>query len=204
MTQLESISFPLRGERLIEASAGTGKTYTITNLYLRLLLGQVDGQEPLTTDEILVVTFTIAATEELRNRIRQRIVSARHAFQSNSASSDDQFLQTLLASYQDRQRGIKLLGSAIQMMDEAAIFTIHGFCNRMLKQNAFETGTLFNMEMNMEGDDEVIVAARDCWRFLLSAVSEPAYVDHLLGLWPTPDKLIYDLGGYISQQDQDF
>ncbi|MDP7360881.1 MAG: exodeoxyribonuclease V subunit beta [Pseudomonadales bacterium] len=201
MTQLESISFPLRGERLIEASAGTGKTYTITNLYLRLLLGQVDGQEPLTTDEILVVTFTIAATEELRNRIRQRIVSARHAFQSNSASSDDQFLQTLLASYQDRQRGIKLLGSAIQMMDEAAIFTIHGFCNRMLKQNAFETGTLFNMEMNMEGDDEVIVAARDCWRFLLSAVSEPAYVDHLLGLWPTPDKLIYDLGGYISQQD---
>jgi exodeoxyribonuclease V beta subunit len=199
MTQLEPISFPLRGERLIEASAGTGKTYTISNLYLRLLLGHVDGQEPLSTDRILVVTFTIAATEELRNRIRQRIVSARLAFQSDEAPADDQFLQTLLASYSDRQRGVKLLSSAIQMMDEAAIFTIHGFCNRMLTQNALETGTLFNMEMNIEGDDEVNLAARDCWRFLLNG--EPAYVEHVLGLWSTPDKLIRELAGYISQPD---
>ncbi|MGB0734237.1 MAG: UvrD-helicase domain-containing protein, partial [Pontibacterium sp.] len=76
---LNPMSFPLVGERLIEASAGTGKTYTITALYLRLLLGQSE-QKPLLPEEILVVTFTEAATEELRDRIRHRIVEARNAF----------------------------------------------------------------------------------------------------------------------------
>ena len=78
MRILHAESFPLLGKRLIEASAGTGKTYTIANLYLRLLLAdfQTEASSELTlqpVDRILVVTFTRAATEELRGRIRDRI-----------------------------------------------------------------------------------------------------------------------------------
>ncbi|NVK26421.1 MAG: UvrD-helicase domain-containing protein, partial [Flavobacteriia bacterium] len=79
---LNALTFPLFGKRLIEASAGTGKTYTIANLYLRLLVptGQAgDLDKPLTVDQILVVTFTEAATAELKARIRSRIRTARKA-----------------------------------------------------------------------------------------------------------------------------
>ncbi|MFP4683812.1 MAG: UvrD-helicase domain-containing protein, partial [Ectothiorhodospira sp.] len=70
---LDPLTFPLHGSRLIEASAGTGKTFTIAALYVRLVLGHGDGetapQAPLLPPQILVVTFTEAATRELRERI---------------------------------------------------------------------------------------------------------------------------------------
>ena len=77
VTPLDTLTFPLHGSRLIEASAGTGKTFTIAGLYLRLLLGHGSNgtrhASPLTVDQILVVTFTEAATAELKDRIRARI-----------------------------------------------------------------------------------------------------------------------------------
>ncbi|WP_373691167.1 UvrD-helicase domain-containing protein, partial [Endozoicomonas sp. SESOKO3] len=89
--QLEARTFPLHGNRLIEASAGTGKTYTIANLFLRLVLGHGPEHDqkksahckPLTVDQILVVTFTEAATGELRDRIRARLHQAREAFEKS-------------------------------------------------------------------------------------------------------------------------
>ncbi|MBD4427404.1 UvrD-helicase domain-containing protein, partial [Xanthomonas citri pv. citri] len=77
---LDPLRLPLTGERLIEASAGTGKTFTIAALYLRLLLGLGGSSafpRPLTVEELLVVTFTEAATEELRGRIRSNIHELR-------------------------------------------------------------------------------------------------------------------------------
>ncbi len=87
---LQPISFPLHGSRLIEASAGTGKTWTIAALYLRLVLGH--GEESafkrsLHPSEILVMTFTRAATRELTERIRQRLSTAAAYFR---ASGDEQ------------------------------------------------------------------------------------------------------------------
>jgi exodeoxyribonuclease V beta subunit len=85
---LDPIHLPLTGSRLIEASAGTGKTFTIALLYVRLVLGPRDDADAesfpraLTPPEILVVTFTNAATRELRDRIRARLVEAAEAFQS--------------------------------------------------------------------------------------------------------------------------
>ena len=83
------ITFPLHGTRLIEASAGTGKTFTLAALYLRLVLGHGDEGDnnnafhrPLLPPEILVVTFTEAATEELRERIRDRLAEAARLFLS--------------------------------------------------------------------------------------------------------------------------
>ena len=77
--EFNPLDFPLSGRRLIEASAGTGKTYNIANLFLRLILG--DGiEQPLEVDRILVVTFTRAATSELRGRIRARVEQAFQDF----------------------------------------------------------------------------------------------------------------------------
>ena len=78
-TALNSVSTPLNSVVLIEASAGTGKTYTMVSLYLRLLLqvGQNNFSRPLSVEEILVVTFTEAATQELKERIRQRVHLAK-------------------------------------------------------------------------------------------------------------------------------
>ncbi len=74
-----ALSFPLHGSQLIEASAGTGKTFTISALYLRLILGHGGEQgfdRELLPPQILVVTFTDAATKELRERIRARLAEA--------------------------------------------------------------------------------------------------------------------------------
>ena len=100
---LHPLTFPLHGSRLIEASAGTGKTWTIAALYLRLVLGH--GNEsgfarPLTPQDILVMTFTRAATRELTDRIRARLVQALACFRGTQEVPDnDALLQGLLAAY---------------------------------------------------------------------------------------------------------
>ncbi len=169
------ITFPLHGTQLIEASAGTGKTFTLAALYLRLVLGH--GEErafhrPLLPPEILVVTFTEAATEELRERIRDRLADAARTFANPDASADnDPVLSQLLADYADpdaRKQSAQRLEAAAQWMDEAAIYTIHGFCNRMLKQHAFDSGSLFSLELQEDASDEQLQAARDYWRNIIS------------------------------------
>jgi exodeoxyribonuclease V beta subunit len=87
-----ALTFPLHGSQLIEASAGTGKTFTISALYLRLVLGHGDaasgfGRE-LLPPQILVVTFTDAATKELRDRIRTRLADAARFFRDEIPSPD--------------------------------------------------------------------------------------------------------------------
>ena len=88
MKALDIAHIPLLGHSLIEASAGTGKTYTISQLVLRLLLETHNGlkDRPLLIDEILVVTFTKAATQELKDRIRSNLNEAL----SYAASCTDQ------------------------------------------------------------------------------------------------------------------
>ena len=181
MKSLASPTFPLTGNRLIEASAGTGKTYTITNLYLRLLLGR--EATPRKVSDILVLTFTNAATEELRGRIRQRITDARHAI--SIGESDDEFLRYLISSSVDPRHDRRILAAALQLMDEAAIFTIHGFCSRVLSDHAFETATLFNQNLDADRDLMLATAAEDCFRgFILTQQSPVRQI--ALSMWRTP------------------
>jgi exodeoxyribonuclease V beta subunit len=91
---LDPLRLPLHGVQLIEASAGTGKTWTIATLYLRLVLGHGDHAEPLLPPQILVVTFTKAATAELRERIRTRLSEAAEAFRGRGVPDD--FLAALV------------------------------------------------------------------------------------------------------------
>ncbi len=176
------LTFPLHGTRLIEASAGTGKTFTLAALYLRLVLGHGDEAafpRPLLPPEILVVTFTEAATEELRERIRDRLAEAARAFAGDQGGGDP-ILDELLADYPDpdqRAAAARRLDAAAQWMDEAAIYTIHGFCNRMLKQHAFDSGSLFNLELNEDASEEQHRAACDYWRTVIGrfpAAAAPA------------------------------
>ena len=168
-TLLEALHFPLHGTRLIEASAGTGKTWTIAALYLRLVLGNGgpdDYQRPLLPSEILVMTFTRAATRELANRVRERLVEAAAYFRGLHAG-EDKYLASLAAACADddaRARAAHRLLLAADSMDEAAIFTIDAWCQRMLREHAFDSGSLFDEELL--GDESALFedAAHDYWR----------------------------------------
>ncbi len=182
--------------RLIEASAGTGKTYTIANLYLRLLLG-LGREHPLSIDSILVVTFTTAATEELRERVRQRIVLAHDAFQLGT--SDDPFIAGLIAMMPDAAAACVVLDAAQRHMDEAAIYTIHGFCHRALVDNAFDSGTAFDLEMVI---DETLLqqqAAEDFWRRQLATLDADT-ASLLPADWNSPDALLRSVSPYLGSQ----
>ena len=135
---------PEPGVFLIEASAGTGKTYSIANLFLHFIL---QGKK---ISEILVVTFTEAATKELRERVRSNLLKA---FKVAIHKDKDEQLGSILNSY-DANDSIKYLETAVLSFDQAAIFTIHGFCQRMLQENAFESMTLFDAEL-LENDLEL-------------------------------------------------
>ena len=187
---LDPLNFPLCGRRLIEASAGTGKTYTITALYLRLLLGSDGLESALRVDQILVVTFTEAATEELRDRIRSRIQEAYLVFRG--ATTRDPFLLQLRDQQEDLQRSARLLEYAGRQMDEAAIFTIHGFCQRMLRQHAFESGSLFETELITDTGPLLRQALLDCWRDLIYPADNDLS-EAIQQLWPGPDKLQAEL-----------
>ena len=168
---LNPITLPLNQISLIEASAGTGKTYTIGSLYLRLLLkaGENNFSRPLNVEEILVVTFTEMATEELKKKIRERITDAIDkltAFaetQDKSAFKNDEFL-TALCHDLDIFEAIHRLKLAEQNMDLAAIYTIHGFCRRMLMQYAFHSGIHFNLELIKDQSDLLVRFANEFWR----------------------------------------
>ncbi|NLS13106.1 exodeoxyribonuclease V subunit beta [Vibrio sp. SM6] len=198
-TALDTMTFPLHGARLIEASAGTGKTFTIAGLYLRLLLGHgTDASRhaaPLTVEQILVVTFTEAATAELRERIRARIHDARLAFARGV--SDDPVLKPLLSEISDHADAAQLLLQAERQMDEAAVYTIHGFCQRMLTQNAFESGARFNNEfITDEGRLKAQVVA-DYWRRQFYPLPL-ALAAEVRALWSSPSALLAKIGPYLS------
>jgi exodeoxyribonuclease V beta subunit len=174
---LNPLTFPLHGTRLIEASAGTGKTYTIAALYLRLILGHDETSgygRPLIPPEILVVTFTNAATQELRDRIRNRLVQAASFFRDEDDGDD--FLQALRATVPAVNRSEKAwtLDQAAQWMDEAAIFTIHGWAQRMLRQHAFDSNSLFDLTLEPNDRELLEEAARDYWRTFLYPLPLPS------------------------------
>ena len=196
---LNPITLPLNQISLIEASAGTGKTYTIGSLYLRLLLkaGENNFSRPLNVEEILVVTFTEMATEELKKKIRERITDAINkltAFaetKDKSAFENDEFL-TALCHDLNIFEAIHRLKLAEQNMDLAAIYTIHGFCRRMLMQYAFHSGIHFNLELIKDQSDLLVRFANEFWRehfyplpfemadFIANELGSPDYVLSLL------------------------
>lgn len=169
MKELDHLRVELSGRNLIEASAGTGKTYAIACLYLRLLI-----EKELTPEQILVVTYTDAATEELRGRIRSRIREALEVFAGGDTT--DPFLTGLATNVNGkgpaRAKSRERLDGALKSFDTASIFTIHGFCLRALQDNAFESGSLYDTELVTDQTVLLQEIVDDFWRMRFFA--EPA------------------------------
>ena len=161
MNELDHLHIPLSGRHLIEASAGTGKTYAIACLYLRLLI-----ERDLLPEQILVVTYTEAATKELRHRIRSRIREALEVM--GGAASDDSFLNGLASATEregnGRRQAMERLKRAMALFDTASIFTIHSFCMRALQDHAFESGSLYDTELIADQTDLLREIVDDFWR----------------------------------------
>jgi exodeoxyribonuclease V beta subunit len=162
---------PLEGFNLIDASAGTGKTYTICALVLRLLLEKCLGIE-----QILVVTYTEAATEDLRDRIRQKLRQALQALVNRK--SEDPFLQEYLLLIADANEAKQRFADALRSFDGAAIFTIHSFCQRILLENSFESNSLFDTELVADDSYLLREIVEDFWRINFCQESD-LFVQHV-------------------------
>lgn len=192
MKPLNTLDFPLTGQSLIEASAGTGKTYTISNLFLRLIIGHFC--EPQSVEKVLIVTFTNAATNELKERLQKRLQQAHFAFQAGH--SDDDFIQQLIEDTEDKTIALQRLLVAQQAMDNAAIFTIHGFCQRSLLEHAFESGALYEQKLMLDEYHWLQEAIQDFWRGKISQLSANE-MEFVLGLWATPEQLLQEIRPHL-------
>ena len=196
-SDLDVFSCPLDGWQLIEASAGTGKTWTICALYLRLLL-----EKDWPVQQILVVTFTNAAAAELRERIRARLVELLAVLRREAATPDagnssesghqdatllDGLLATAGNDAPSRAQLRERLETARQHFDEAAIFTIHGFCQRALADMPFAAGLPFQQELLRDDRPLRLQAVNDFWRRrVANAGLAPELIDHLLAKGDSP------------------
>ncbi|MGH8053535.1 MAG: exodeoxyribonuclease V subunit beta [Stenotrophomonas sp.] len=193
------LDLPLDGLRLIEASAGTGKTFTLATLFTRLVV-----EQGLRMGQILAVTFTDAATQELRKRIRERLDLAARlvGVEPDAADSPETALTHRILQRHLQQGGetdVQLgrrLRVAAEETDLAAIFTIHGFCTRVLGEYALESGHTFAAPELLANTRELHAElAADLWRL---HSGQGRNLDALLGLWKTPDVLAKDLPALAS------
>ena len=201
MRPLDPLTVPLIGTNLIEASAGTGKTYTIASLYLRLVVdgtgladhgARGDGVGAgLSVEDILVVTFTEAATAELRDRIRARLRLTLAALEDRreGVEAEDPYVRALQARPAEaRATAASRLTNALQAFDLATISTIHGFCHRALLEHAFESGVSFDAELIRSQQSLIEGIAADAWVREVYEAS-PYYVDWLREAQASPKTL---------------
>lgn len=174
--KLDVLTCPLDGATLIEASAGTGKTWAICALFVRLVL-----EKGLGVEQILVLSFTHAATAELRERIRDRLRQTLLTLKSPLTERGDPFLQPLLTRLMAntgpdilRQR----LEAALSSFDEAAIQTIHAYCQGALGDAAFSAGQPFEQTL---GSDQAIQegVVADFWRQHIVPITDLGLAHHV-------------------------
>jgi exodeoxyribonuclease V beta subunit len=201
MNSLNPLTLSLQGTHLIEASAGTGKTYTIAALYVRLILGH-KIEIPLMPQSILVVTFTDAATEELRDRIRTRLSESAQYFREQ-IQSEDKFLIELRNDYDEKKWNwcAKNLEVAANYMDEAAVFTIHSWCNRMLQQHAFDSGSPFKQDVNTDDAELLNNVICDYWRVHFYSLDKNQCEFVVKKLATSPDDFSGKIRGLLSETE---
>ena len=193
--RVERLPLPPQGTHLIEASAGTGKTYSIAALFTRLVV--LEGWAP---ENILVVTFTEAATAELKNRLRARLGEVLAALQEENGTPPDEFLQTLLQqalAKQERSKLILQLQAALSGFDTAAIYTIHGFCLRVLGDYAFLCGVPFELETGPVDVAAHLIAAQDFWRE--QVINHPTRAMLAAEFGITPSSVLAEFSGSLKR-----
>ena len=171
---------------IIEASAGTGKTYTIVGLLIRLLT-----EKKLQLDQVLVMTFTKKATSELRERIFERLRDCLTVLE-NGYNGDDTFLKEFDSNISDREDAASRIHHAIQNFDDAQVTTIHGFCQKLMNEESLLAGTPFEVDV-MQQDELLKQATEDFWRNFMARYGNSEagryYISKLLDIAKTPDDL---------------
>ena len=184
---------PLSGRSLVEAGAGTGKTYNIASLYVRVILEK--QQLPAS---ILVLTYTEAATAELKQRLRDRIKESIAVLLGGEAK--DQFLDEVREKYSST--GIEILQKALYQFDEARISTIHGFCQRILKENSLQFGVNPDFEILTDETELLQEVTDQYWRSFISNSDSPfkiAVQNYMLDQKVSPDSLCTDIRNMLGK-----
>ncbi len=147
-------ALPLSGRMVVEASAGTGKTYSLTALVVRYV-----AERGLAASDLLVVTFTRAAAAELRDRTRRALFDARQVLATGEAP--DNWMQALLTTPGEMQERRRNIEAAIASFDDATISTIHGFCQQALRQLGLRSGARLGSDLAENAADVVDEVCRD-------------------------------------------
>ncbi len=150
--EFNPVKTPLDGVLLVEANAGTGKTYSLMHVILRLLVGDKDHR-PIDLNRILVVTFTKAATAEIVERLRKNLRNLQEQLNNSQNQFDDPTLQTQVQVWEQdlgRETLKERVNTVLEAIDDTSVFTIHGFCQRTLQSFSFSSGDSFESEV---GDD---------------------------------------------------
>ncbi|MBO5791550.1 MAG: UvrD-helicase domain-containing protein [Lentisphaeria bacterium] len=150
---------------IIEAAAGTGKTYNITNIVARIIMERND----VTIDKMVIVTFTRAAAGELKSRISQRLAELESAVNAGVLDKDDLLinLQEKLAKNELTLKQLKTrLRLALLNFDRAMIGTIHSFAMRSLSENGFDSRQKFGFVLNENTKGIISQLCNDYWRSL--------------------------------------
>lgn len=160
-------SAPLSGINIIEASAGTGKTFNIVRLYLRILLEKSTDRN-VDASSVLVVTFTKAAARELSERIRKLLSEAQsilrhHGEHGTWGEQSDPTIVDILKSYPIKHCR-SVVDQVLRMFDEVSIYTIHGFAYQILGERAFECGNSFQQDLISSQTDFIERISEDFWR----------------------------------------
>ncbi|MEY2160513.1 MULTISPECIES: UvrD-helicase domain-containing protein [unclassified Rhodanobacter] len=191
---------PLHGRVLIEASAGTGKTWNIGVIYLRLLL-----ERGLPVEQILVTTFTDAAAQELRERLRRRLVEAERLLEAatrDAASADplESWLATLCPDADSTRIALRRIQLARSDLDRAPVSTIHALCQRIQRNYPLESGAAFADDQLFDEQQLMRECVEDFWRRrYLAGEVDPREAELLLR--DGPEGLLRDLGGLANHAD---
>lgn len=198
---LFSPEVPLTGRCLIEASAGTGKTYTITGMVVRLVAENVHGAGD-DLSNILVVTFTKAATQELKDRIIKRLRECRSVLQHGEQSTKDPFLTSFHQLYKDDGKALKYIQRALHQIDDLSVFTIHSFAQRVIQQYGPRAGVDMNDEIITDKQEITSELIYDYWRQTLARaegnLASKAMLKILMDDSSTPDKFAGRYSNIIS------
>ncbi len=191
MKELKIFEAPLTGFSLVEAGAGTGKTYNITSIYVRAII-----ERGLMPKNILVLTFTNAAAAELRSRIRQRINQAINVYETGNTEGDT-FLEELTARL--NEENYNLLKQALYSLDEATISTFHSFCNNLLREDYIEFGVQPNFEL-VDAKDELFEESIDnYWHNFIKESEDDTAKSIVLGYLLDQEYNPKKLAKYISE-----
>lgn len=183
MMEFNVFEVPLAGTNLIEASAGTGKTHSVALLVLRMIL-----ERQMSIDQILMVTFTVDATAEMKVRVRGFLRDAdrmlRHGTGDVDAGVERVVREALSRSGQPVEVLLRFVNEALLDFDKAAVYTIHGFCARMLAEYAFESNQVFRAK----------TVEPDAWKLIVGDAFHKAWRQQITTLPEDVLKFMFDQG----------